>query len=74
MNTPNSNYPAIIAFIVIIVFLFLFAVFTRWYLNEFLPELRYLNKEIRRTEGKEKSKWKRRRKKLFLSLIPFVRY
>ena len=40
----------------------------------FLRELRYLNQEIARTEGREQQHYIRRNKRLLLSLIHFVRY
>ena len=40
----------------------------------FFAELRYLNMEIGRTRGRERKHWKRKRRRLFLSLIPFARY
>ena len=36
--------------------------------------LSYLNIEIGRTEGEEKEYWKKRKRQLLLSLIPFVKY
>ena len=47
--------------------------FAMWF-QSFLMELRYLNKEIERTSGEEKEHWIRRKKRLLLSWIPFVRY
>ena len=47
--------------------------FTMW-LQSFLMELRYLDKEIERTAGEEKQHWIKRKKRLLLSWIPFVRY
>lgn len=44
------------------------------YLNDFSSELTYLNTEIGRTEGTERRYWIRRRRRLWLSLIPFVKY
>lgn len=44
------------------------------YYNDFSAELRYLNCEINRTVGEERRFWRRRRKRLLLSLIPFVKY
>ena len=44
------------------------------FFNRFSKELRYLNNEIGRTRGSEQARWKRRRRRLWLSLIPFVRY
>ena len=40
----------------------------------FSRELRYLNQEIARTEGREQQHYIKRKKRLILSLIPFVRY
>ena len=45
-----------------------------WYSEKFSKELRYLNMEIRRTRGAERRHYLRRRRKLWLSLIPFVKY
>ena len=47
--------------------------FISW-LDEFQQELRYLNNEIGRTSGKERKRWKARKRRLLLSLLPFVRY
>lgn len=44
------------------------------FINDFSQELRYLNNEIRRTYGAERRHWIRQRRRLWLSLIPFVRY
>lgn len=44
------------------------------FINDFSNELRYLNNEINRTRGAERMKWIKRRRKLWLSLIPFVKY
>ena len=43
------------------------------WIQDFRKELRYLNAEIARTTGEEREQWKRRKKRLWLSLIPFVR-
>ena len=40
----------------------------------FRDELEYLNMEIQRTEGRERAHWEKKKRKLWLSLIPFVRY
>lgn len=47
--------------------------FAMW-LNGFISERNYLNNEIGRTVGSEQRYWKRRRRRLWLSIIPFVRY
>jgi len=43
-------------------------------ITEFKSELRYLNTEIHRTEGRERKHYIRRRRRLWLSLLPFVKY
>ena len=43
-------------------------------INDFSRELRYLNNEIGRTTGAERKHWIRQRRRLWLSLIPFVKY
>ena len=40
----------------------------------FSRELKYLNCEITRTYGAERQHYKRKKRRLWLSLIPFVRY
>lgn len=47
--------------------------FVSW-LKRFKSELKYLNIEIARTKGREKKHWKKKKRRLFLSIIPFVRY
>ena len=44
------------------------------YISAFSKELRYVNSEIARTEGEERRYWLHRKRRLWLSLIPFVRY
>ena len=45
-----------------------------YFLNDFSQELRYINNEIGRSTGKEKEHWLRRRRRLWLSILPFFRY
>lgn len=42
--------------------------------NEFVTELQYLNSEIERTDGEERAYWLSRRRRLWLSLLPFIKY
>ena len=73
--TPHllQTLDTVIAYLVFIcLFLWLAAGVIRWYL-QFSQQLRYLNKEIRRTRGAERKRWKRRRRRLWLSLLPFFR-
>lgn len=44
------------------------------FLNDFSQELKYINTEIRRTSGSERRYWLYKRRRLWLSLIPFVKY
>lgn len=57
-------------FFSIIVLLVGFAMFY----HDFMGELKYLNGEIKRTEGNERRYWLRKRRRLWLSIIPFVKY
>ncbi len=60
----------IIAAIFLILLLFAFVSFP----NDFRSELRYSNNEIHRTDGEERRHYIRQRRRLWLSLIPFVKY
>ena len=42
-------------------------------LKTFTEELDYLNLEIGRTEGEEREEWIRRRRRHWLTLLPFVK-
>ena len=42
-------------------------------IQAFKADLKYINMEINRTDGREQAHWKRRKKELWLSLIPFYR-
>lgn len=44
------------------------------FLNEFSHEVRIINCEIERTTGAERRYWIRKKRRLWLSLIPFVKY
>lgn len=44
------------------------------FLVDFYQELRYLSKEIQCTYGEERAYWIRQRRKLWLSLLPFMKY
>ena len=72
-NNPDAALHVLIAIFIIFAAILLFyglAIF----LNDFSRELRYLNNEIKRTSGKEREHWLRRRRRLWLSLLPFVKY
>lgn len=42
-------------------------------LNGFTRELDYIKREIQRTTGAEQRRWKREKRRLWLSLLPFYR-
>ena len=46
------------------------------YISWFRQELKYINVEIDRNKEneKEQNRWKRRKRRLLMSLIPFVKY
>lgn len=42
--------------------------------TEFFREMQFLNMEISRNKGEEKKIWIKQRRRLLLSMIPFVKY
>ena len=44
------------------------------FFNDFTQELKYINCEIGRSEGERRRYWKKKRRRLWLSLLPFVKY
>lgn len=42
--------------------------------SEFVEEMKNLNCEIKRTHGEDRKYWISRKRRLWLSLIPFVKY
>lgn len=73
MNNINQDVVFLIA---VVVLLLLFAILMGiiYKYNEFITELQYLNNEIERTDGEERAYWLSRRRRLWLSLLPFVNY
>ena len=51
-----------------------FILFMVIWLQDFRFEIRNINDEINRNEGEERKYWIARRRRLWLSLIPFVRW
>ena len=75
MLTVHENLvliPLIFFVIAFFVGLIVFGVVS--FTTKFISELRQLNNEILRTTGEEKKHWIRRRRRLWLSLIPFIKY
>lgn len=69
---PKETIVSIFSIVLLLVLIVLLcsAPWIRW----FRQELKYINSEIGRNEGREKERWKRRKKRLLLSIIPFVKY
>lgn len=72
-NNPETELYWLIG-IIAAFFLFLFIFGLVSFFNDFSQELQYLNMEIGRTEGAERRYYIRQRRRLWLSLIPFVKY
>lgn len=60
--------------IIIVFFAVLLLIGLASFLNDFSQELKYRNNEIARTTGAERKHYIRQRRRLWLSLIPFVKY
>lgn len=64
-------------FIIICLALIVFAVILITFISaivDFFRKLRCINDEIRRTVGGEQRHWIKKKRKLILSLVPFVKY
>ena len=72
MTQTNETYWLIGILAVFFLVLSLFG--SVFFFSDFSRELKYLNNEIRRTEGAERKHWIRMRRRLWLSLFPFIRY
>ena len=59
--------------ILILVIVIVLMIRTAMFINKFSAKLRYYNCEIYRTTGEERQYWIRRRRRLWLALIPFVK-
>ncbi len=67
-----NNSGIVIAVGIVGGFLFLaWIICTAQKISEFQSELRYLNMEINRTRGREREHYRRERRRLWLSLLPF---
>ena len=73
MNPELDAFTNVLLSIVIAFFAVLILVGLTMKINEFSHELDYLNREISRTEGAEREHWKREKRRLWLSLLPFFR-
>ena len=73
MNNANSIVIFAIAAVVLLI-LFVILIGLIQFYNEFITELQHLNSEIERTDGEERAYWISRKRRLWLSLLPFVKY
>lgn len=71
---PQSPVLNIALFIIVIILVLFVLISLTQFFKDFLQELKYINMEIERTDGSERRYWIRRRRKLWLSLVPFVKY
>ena len=72
-NNPERDLYWLIGVIAVLLFILLLVILVPFFLD-FSQELKYINCEIRRSYGSERRYWKHKRRKLWLSLIPFVKY
>ena len=73
-NSENlSTELYLIIGLVAIIVLLAFIVWLALFIKEFKKNLQYINMEIERSDGSERRYWIRQRRRLWLSLIPFVK-
>ncbi len=74
---PNENEDATLIILLTIIGAFFAVLIISGlviFFSDFRKELRYINFEINRSTGSERYYWKRKKRRLWLSLIPFVSY
>ena len=71
METPIDPIVIIAAIALGVFLLLLFVISVVLRLERFLEELRYVNMEIQRASPRERKFWLRRRRRLWLMLLPF---
>lgn len=73
MNPELDAFTNVLLAIVLAFFAVVVLVGVTMKISEFNRELDYLKREIARTEGPEREHWKREKRRLWLSLLPFFR-
>ena len=73
MNTELDNFTIALLVIIIVFFAIVFLAGLITKIHNFRQELENLNREIARTDGAERKYWKREKRRLWLSLLPFCR-
>lgn len=71
MNSEALTIAAIFVLALAFGGVFLWALLVK--LEEFREDLDYINMEIRRSTGETRKRWIKRRRQLYLSLLPFYR-
>lgn len=72
-NNPDSELWLIVGIFAVIILIALLVALCL-FISDFSWELKYLNNEIRLTQGAERRYYIIQRRRLWLSLIPFVKY
>ncbi len=75
MNQSGNDFSVyvLLAMCIVIFLPIVFVGFLRWLLY-FRRELHYLQDEIHRTQGRRQKYWIQKRRKLWLSILPFIKY
>lgn len=73
-NNQTDLFFNVLIFIFAIIFVLTILGALLLFFVDFSRELRYLNKEIQCTAGEERKHWIRQRRRLWLSLLPFIKY
>ena len=73
MNYELDTFTIALLAIAIVFFAIVFLAGLITKIHNFRQELEYLNREIARTDGAERKHWKREKRHLWLSLLPFFR-
>ena len=74
---PETDTPVILIYLFESIIIFFFILLGIGYisvLRDFVRELRNLNRKIRRSCGAKRKHLLRRRRRLWLSLLPFIKY
>ncbi len=73
INLTNTDFYFLVG-IAALFFIILILFGLTSFIKDFFQELKNINNKIIQTHGQERKYWIHRRRKLWLSLIPFVKY
>lgn len=73
MTTNQDTLLYIIVGIIVFALFILLLIGLVYSLTKFSQELRYINSEIKRSSKSERKHWIRKRRRLWLSLLPFMK-